>query len=101
MKITPLKLISSLLSVLNIGLWGALFFAGLDGLSGIRDQHVAGYPTQTQTLYYAVLPAVMALTGIAYSVLMWRRAEKNIGIGLPLLMILAIPAYLFFYGGGV
>ena len=101
MQTTPIKIVSLLVSALNVGLWIALFFAGLNGLKGIKEQHATGFPNQGQVMYYEILPVIMTLIGISYPVFMWSRGKENLGVGLSLIMILAILPYLLFYGGGV
>jgi hypothetical protein len=54
--------------------WGYLLVSGIDGLLGVRAQHVPGYPARGQIIFYAGLPALF-LSLLAGAVLLSRRVR--------------------------
>lgn len=82
--------------------WGYLLISGIDGLLGIKAQHVTGYPVQGQIILYAGLPTIFLLL-LAGAVVLSRKARwfydvYPIAVGLVGSLLLPV---LMVWGGGV
>jgi hypothetical protein len=97
-----------LFSGLNLILWGWLTLVGVDLTEGVREQHVASYPTLGQRAYYVFLPLAFVTIAVIVPLLIkllesWTGIRPLSAIGTLILgvMLLLVMPYLVIYGGGV
>jgi hypothetical protein len=82
--------------------WAYLLKSGVDGLLGIRDRHVPGYPVPEQVILYAGIPATVLVALLTAAVLS-RKVHWFYNV-YP--VVTALAAFLFLpvllvWGGGV
>jgi predicted cobalt transporter CbtA len=81
-------------------IWGFCGYVGFGLVSAVTKQGAAGYPNTQQWELYVVLPAAMALLGIAL-VIFAKRAPTALYAGLLIVEIVPILPFLLVSGGGV
>jgi len=82
--------------------WVYLLMSGIDGLLGIRNRHVFGYPENGQIVLYAAIPAAFVVL-LAGSAVLSRKARWFYNL-YPVVTVLAaflLLPILFVWGGGV
>ena len=90
---------SRVTAIVAFVLWGGMALMGLDAMSDISAQRVAGFPNSEQRTYYLYFPLTMAVVALLILAAAWR-SKHHVGCFAGLL-IAALPPYLFFYGGGI
>lgn len=88
------------LPTLSMLIWSTILWLGLTLRLGVVEQHVAGYPNQTQTINLIVFPIIMSVFNLIVIILI-----KKISISILFIFIsLQVPLCIFtlmMAGGGV
>jgi hypothetical protein len=93
--------VNTVAAAVNALLWVGLAWIGWGLLSGVERQHVAGYPSRAQFIYYLGFPLVMAACALAlYAFARFTRLGSAAIFSQVLVFFVLLP-FLFFYGGGV
>jgi hypothetical protein len=83
-------------------LWGGLSWLGINFAERVTAQHVPGFPNATQIFYYIGVPGavtgILILSAVIFDSVF--RSPMWLGI-LSIVALLALPLYLYPYGGGV
>jgi len=91
-----------ILGLVTAILWALVLLMGLGGMASVRSQHVPGFPSAGQMIYYVYLPAAsLALVIAAWVFAAHWRQLKMPAVALIALALLTLPGYLFFYTGGM
>ena len=95
-------LYSNLLMVFDCVLWGGLSWIGTMLIRGVTDQHVPGYPNQTQIFVYVTLPNVIVIMLILITLF------GNLNSNSPelirtasVLSLIFFPIYIIIFSGGI
>ena len=95
-------ILSVTLTALSCAAWGGLVALGLEGLKGVVEQHVNGYPAPGQLIYYFWMPAMAFLVSFLSGALCLRMPRiRWIGQLTLLVLLLALLPFLYLYTGGV
>ena len=96
----------SILAALAVFAWGFFLFAGVVGVQGIKGQHVAGYPSIMQVIYYVIIPMGFCL--VIASTFLWRLRmgpqqinSRALTLLIFVLSLVLLLPFMFLYGGGV
>jgi hypothetical protein len=90
------------LTALSCAAWGGLVALGLEGLKGVVEQHVPGYPAPGQIIYYFWMPATAFFISFLSGVFCLKMPRVRWAGHLILLVsLLALLPFLFLYTGGV
>lgn len=96
------NLVTSVLGILNLAAWGGLIYLGVSDTKVISAQHSPGYPTPGEILLFVDIPiAAFTIAGAATAVCIWRPQNRLYLWSVLGLCLLAAPACLCGYGGGV
>ena len=80
--------------------WGYFGYVGFHLVSNVERRGVPGYPNAGQWELYVAVPTAMALLGIVL-VVVSKKAPMALYVVVLGIEIVAIPPFLFMYGGGV
>lgn len=101
-KASARAILANAFPLIVLGLWLGLVYLGLDGLQGVRAQHVVGYPNASQIGYYVAAPAVVAgILIVAIGALNFVKRSSAALTVVGLIGLFALPFYLLPYTGGV
>ncbi len=95
-----MRIASYLLVALNVIVWGWLTWIGVGLIHGVVAQHVHGYPTKGQAIYYIFIPLgvlALSLSGAALAMAGWRK----FGEGMLITTLIFLPIYILPYTGGM
>jgi hypothetical protein len=83
-------------------LWAIVLLMGFGGIDSVQSQHAPGFPSAGQMRYYIYAPALILGLTIAAWILATRWPKfKALSIALITFALIALPADLFFYTGGM
>jgi len=100
--IRQLDIFSLVLTALSCMAWGALVALGFEGLKGVVEQHVRGYPVPGQVFYYFWMPVIAFVLSLMSGIVCFRLPRVRwIGQIAMLIALLALLPFLFLYTGGV
>jgi hypothetical protein len=95
-------ILSLTLAALSCAAWGGLVALGLEGLKGVVEQHVPGYPASGQIIYYLWIPGTAFLISLLSGVFCLKMPGIRWIRQLVLLVsLLSLLPFLFLYTGGV
>jgi len=87
-------------TLVDLLLWGGLAWAGFELWRRNVARALPGYPTVEQVGYYLIFPGVMSLVA-ALSGIWAYQTKSRVARFLLVAPLLALPFYLYGYGGGV
>ncbi|WP_174301680.1 hypothetical protein [Caulobacter sp. S45] len=94
--------LSLTLTALSGAAWGGLVALGLEGLKGVVEQHVPGYPASGQIIYYFLMPVTAFLISFLSGVFCLKMPRVRwAGQLILLILLLGLLPFLFLYTGGV
>jgi len=91
----------SVLSAVNIGLWGFLLFAGCTLITCVSDRHVPGGPNQDQVVYYGGIPPGVTLLSIATFAISFRPRPSVPILVVNLICLIGLMPFIVGYTDGV
>jgi hypothetical protein len=95
-------ILSLTLMTLSSAAWGGLIVLGLEGLKGVVEQHIPGYPASGQIIYYFWMPETAFVISLLSGVLCLKMLRLRWAGQIVLIVsLLALLPFLFLYTGGV
>ena len=88
------------ISILGAVLWGALLYTGVVVTTNASVHSVPGYPSTDQLRFYVFFPEAMTILS-AGLIAFISKCPKWLGASLLAIQFALLPAYLFFYTGGI
>jgi len=89
------------LTVVNVLLWGALLWLGIDLIKGAQSQHVVGLPNAGQIDYYIRVPAAMLLGTLALFALARLTRFRRTALILQSPVLVCLVPFMLPYTGGI
>ena len=98
----PWMRITNILTIVAVAIWGAIMLLGRTLLVGVEAQQAPGYPSLGQIDWLIIGPfGVIAFLLILGWMGSAHRRIANVQRAVAVITLLAVPPYLFLYGGGV
>jgi uncharacterized protein involved in cysteine biosynthesis len=100
-KLSMRGLLVLILPTLNGLVWGGLSWMGWDLIRTVESQHVPGFPSSGQILFYIIIPLAMLSVALVPAAFLSQTRWAALGNVWSALTLFLLLPYLYHYGGGI